>query len=159
MIAAGINRMNRVNEPAHCLLYVARNLFLLENLLIYECPPTPHQPLPKKTDRLDDECLQLLGRWQPCQLLAAVQCFRIVELTLTATAIRMGDVTDADVTAHHVSPADFAEMMEQGGEEYRVMFEWFNEHGYESPIDKLQAEHGLTFSRLPEYLERAGWAQ
>ncbi|WP_135306476.1 hypothetical protein [Haloarcula amylovorans] len=71
----------------------------------------------------------------------------------------MGDVTDADVTAHHVSPADFAEMMEQGGEEYRVMFEWFNEHGYESPIDKLQAEHGLTFSRLPEYLERAGWAQ
>lgn len=81
------------------------------------------------------------------------------ELTLTATAIRMADVTDVDVTAQHVSPADLEEIMEQGGEEYRVMFEWFNEHGYESPIDKLQAEHGLTFSRLTEYLERAGWDQ
>ncbi|MBX0297627.1 NmrA/HSCARG family protein [Haloarcula nitratireducens] len=78
------------------------------------------------------------------------------ELTLTATAIRMADVTGVDVTANHVSPADLAEMMDQGGEEYRVMFEWFNEHGYESPIDKLQAEHGLTFSRLTEYLERTG---
>ncbi|WP_224450459.1 NmrA/HSCARG family protein [Haloprofundus salilacus] len=81
------------------------------------------------------------------------------ELTLTATAIRMADVTGVDVTAQHVAPADLEEMMEQGGEEYRVMFEWFNEHGYESPIDKLQADHGLSFSRLTAYLERAGWNQ
>lgn len=79
------------------------------------------------------------------------------ELTLTATAIRMADVTGVDVTARHVTPAALEEGMEQFGEEYRVMFEWFNEHGYESPIDKLQAEHGLRFSRLKEYLERAGW--
>ena len=81
------------------------------------------------------------------------------ELTLTATAIRMADVTGVDVTAQHISPADLEEMMEQGGEEYRVMFEWFNEYGYESPIDKLQADHGLRFSRLTEYLQRAGWGQ
>ncbi|QLG61244.1 NmrA/HSCARG family protein [Halorarum salinum] len=79
------------------------------------------------------------------------------ELTLTATAIRMADVTGVDVTAQHVPPAALEEGMEQFGEEYRVMFEWFNEHGYESPIDELQAEHGLKFSRLEEYLERAGW--
>ncbi|WP_224448728.1 NmrA/HSCARG family protein [Haloprofundus salilacus] len=81
------------------------------------------------------------------------------ELTLTATAIRMADVTGVDVTARHLTPIDLEEMMGQAGEEYRVMFEWFNEHGYESPIDTLQAEHGLTFSRLTEYLERAGWGQ
>lgn len=81
------------------------------------------------------------------------------ELTLTATAIRMADVTDIDVTAQHITPADLEDMMGEGGEEYRVMFEWFNEHGYESPIDTLQAEHELTFSRLTEYLERANWTQ
>lgn len=79
------------------------------------------------------------------------------ELTLTATAIRMADVTGVDVTAQHVPPAALEEGMDQFGEEYRVMFEWFNEHGYESPIDTLQAEHELAFSRLEEYLERAGW--
>lgn len=81
------------------------------------------------------------------------------ELTLTAAAIRMGDVVGHDVVAHHVDPAALEEMMGAVGEEYRVMFEWFNQYGYESPIDQLQADHDLEFSRLEEYLERAGWGQ
>jgi uncharacterized protein YbjT (DUF2867 family) len=81
------------------------------------------------------------------------------ELTLTAAALRMGDVTGVDVVAEHVPPAALEEAMGEVGEEYRVMFEWFNEYGYESPIDQLQADHGLRFSRLEDYLERAGWGQ
>lgn len=81
------------------------------------------------------------------------------ELTLTAAAIRMSDVTGVDVIAQHVPSAALEEAMGEVGEEYRVMFEWFNEHGYESPIDQLQAEHGMRFSRLEDYLERAGWGQ
>lgn len=79
------------------------------------------------------------------------------ELTLRAAALRVGDVTGVDVTAEHVPPAALEEAMGDVGEEFRVMFEWFNEAGYESEIDRLQAEHGLRFSRLDDYLERAGW--
>ena len=78
------------------------------------------------------------------------------ELTLRAAALRFRDVTGVDVTAMHV-PMDALEA--EMGEEYRVMFEWFDEYGYESPIDELESEHGLSFTRLDGYLRREGWAQ
>lgn len=80
------------------------------------------------------------------------------ELTLRAAAARVADVTGRDVRAQHLDPAVLEEAMGEVGTEYRVMFEWFNEHGYEAAIDELQAEHDLDLTRLTEYLERAGWA-
>ncbi len=79
------------------------------------------------------------------------------ELTLRAAAKRVGDVTGLNVRAHHLDPAVLEEAMGEVGEEYRVMFEWFNDAGYESPIDELQADHDLDLTRLEEYLDRAGW--
>jgi len=79
------------------------------------------------------------------------------ELTLRAAATRVADVTGREVRAHHLDPAVLEEAMGEVGEEYRVMFEWFNESGYESPIDDLQADHDLDLTRLEEYLARAGW--
>lgn len=79
------------------------------------------------------------------------------ELTLTATALRVGDAAGVDVFAEHLPPAALEEAMGDLGYEYRVMFEWFNEHGYEAEIDRLQADHGLDLTRLDDYLERAGW--
>ncbi len=79
------------------------------------------------------------------------------ELTLRAAAKRVADVTGREVRAHHLDPAVLEEAMGEVGEEYRVMFEWFNEFGYESPIDDLQADHDLQLTRLEEYLEDAGW--
>jgi NmrA-like family. len=79
------------------------------------------------------------------------------ELTLRAAATRVADVTGREVRAHHLDPAVLEEAMGEVGEEYRVMFEWFNEFGYESPIDELQTDHDLDLTRLEEYLQRAGW--
>ncbi|WP_306055015.1 NmrA/HSCARG family protein [Natronococcus wangiae] len=74
------------------------------------------------------------------------------ELPLRAMAVRFADALETDVRAHHLSIDD---VRESQGEEYAVMFEWFNEHGYESPIDDLQVEHDVDFHRLEDYLERA----
>ena len=73
------------------------------------------------------------------------------ELTLRAMAIRFADVLGVDVRASHLS-IDEVESMQ--GEEYAVMFEWFNEAGYESPIDDLRGEHDVEFYRLAEYVAR-----
>ncbi len=73
------------------------------------------------------------------------------ELTLRAMAVRFADALGSEVRAHHLSIDD---VREHQGEEYAVMFEWFNEAGYESPIDELQADHDVAFNRFEEYLER-----
>ncbi|MEY7852152.1 NmrA/HSCARG family protein [Natrarchaeobius sp. A-rgal3] len=73
------------------------------------------------------------------------------ELTLRAMAARFGDHLDAPVRANHLSIDDIEESQ---GEAYAVMFEWFNEAGYESPIDELRADHDVSFNRLETYLER-----
>ena len=65
-------------------------------------------------------------------------------------------VMRTDVEPRHV-PIDVAR--EQMGEEYAVMFEWFNEHGYEADIDALGREHDIDLSSLEEYLREYGWAQ
>lgn len=71
------------------------------------------------------------------------------ELTLRSMAIRFADVLGTDVRAQHMSIDDVREIQ---GEEYAVMFEWFNEAGYESPIDELRADHDVDFYRLEEYV-------
>ncbi|WP_290811666.1 NmrA/HSCARG family protein [Halovivax sp.] len=71
------------------------------------------------------------------------------ELTLRAMAIRFADVLDVPVRAEHLSIDDVREAQ---GEEFAVMFEWFNEAGYESPLDELRAAHDVDFYRLEEYV-------
>ena len=78
------------------------------------------------------------------------------EGTLEEMARVFTEVTGTDVEAQHV-PIDAAR--EQMGEEYAVMFEWFNEHGYEADIDALGREHDIDLSSLEEYLREYGWAQ
>lgn len=78
------------------------------------------------------------------------------EGTLEEMAGIFTEVTGTDVEAQHV-PIDAAR--EQMGEEYAVMFEWFNEHGYEADIDALGREHDIDLSSLEEYLREYGWAQ
>ncbi|SFS38873.1 NmrA/HSCARG family protein [Halostagnicola kamekurae] len=73
------------------------------------------------------------------------------ELPLRAMAIRFADALERPVRAQHLSIDDVEESQ---GEEYAVMFEWFNDAGYESPIDDLRAEFDVSFNRLETYLER-----
>ena len=65
-------------------------------------------------------------------------------------------VMSTDVEPQHV-PMDVAR--EQMGEEYAVMFEWFNESGYDADIEALQNEHDLETADLETYLSENNWAQ
>lgn len=73
------------------------------------------------------------------------------ELTLRSMAVRFADSLGTTVRADHLP---VGEIEESQGEEYAAMFEWFNDHGYESPLDELQADHHVVFTRLEEYLAR-----
>ncbi|WP_252701264.1 NmrA/HSCARG family protein [Natronosalvus vescus] len=86
-------------------------------------------------DRYIDEAFELAGD----------------ELTVRAMAVRFADALGSGVRAQHLS---IDEVEEHQGEEYAVMFEWFNEYGYESPMDEIQAEHAVDFNRLEDYLVR-----
>lgn len=78
------------------------------------------------------------------------------ELTLEAMASRFADVTGRAIRAQHLTIEQLREAM---GDEYAVMFEWFNEHGYEAPLSQLRADHDVGFTRLEIYLEREGWGK
>lgn len=78
------------------------------------------------------------------------------ELTLDAIASRFTDVTGRSIRADHLTIDQVREAM---GDEYAVMFEWFNEHGYEANLSELRAEHDVDFTTLEAYLEREGWAK
>ncbi len=73
------------------------------------------------------------------------------ELTLESMAVRFGDALETGVRAEHLSIPDVEAAQ---GEEFAVMFEWFNEQGYQAPIDALQADHDVDFTRLEGTLER-----
>ena len=45
------------------------------------------------------------------------------------------------------------------GEEYAVMFEWFNEHGYEADIEELRNEHDIEIVDFEAYLTKNGWTE
>lgn len=76
------------------------------------------------------------------------------EVTLQGAAARFGDVMGIDVQAN---PLSIEEVEASQGEEYAVMFRWFNEEGYEADIGSLRAEHEVSWNRLETFLEREGW--
>lgn len=78
------------------------------------------------------------------------------ELTLQAAAVRLTEVIGRQVDAQHLSSSQVEAGM---GEEYRVMFDWFNEHGYESDLTALRAEHDVDWTLFEAYLEREGWGK
>lgn len=47
---------------------------------------------------------------------------------------------------------DIDDYRAQAGDELADMFQWFNDVGYDSDIDELQAAYGLDCHTLPEYL-------
>ncbi|MFC7079776.1 NmrA/HSCARG family protein [Halorussus caseinilyticus] len=77
------------------------------------------------------------------------------EHTLESAAETFSDVLGHEVEAVHVPIDEFREQM---GEEYAVMFEWFNEHGYEADIEALRTDHDVGFTPLAEYLRERGWS-
>ncbi len=75
------------------------------------------------------------------------------ERTMEEIAETFSDVIGRRVTYQQVPWDDFRE---QAGEEYAVMYRWFEEEGYEADIDSLEKEHpGLT--KFDEYLVAHGW--
>ena len=76
------------------------------------------------------------------------------EHTLESAAEVFSSVLGRDVEPVHVPIEEFREQM---GEEYAVMFEWFNEHGYEADIESLRADHDVAFTDLETYLREHGW--
>ncbi|ODR79873.1 NmrA family protein [Haladaptatus sp. W1] len=76
------------------------------------------------------------------------------EHTLENAAIVFSAVLGREVEVQHV-PID--DLREQMGDEYAVMFEWFNEHGYEADIEGLRENHDVEFTELEGYLREQGW--
>lgn len=75
------------------------------------------------------------------------------EHTVESAAETFSSVLDQTVEPIHVPIEDVREQM---GEEYAVMFEWFNEEGYDSDIDALRADHDVSFTDLETYV-RHDW--
>ncbi|WP_396610984.1 NmrA/HSCARG family protein [Haloferax sp. S1W] len=76
------------------------------------------------------------------------------ELALEETAAVFSKVTSVDVEAVHVPIEDASEAF---GEEFAMMFEWFNEVGYDADIDALEERFGFEFTDLETYLHEHGW--
>jgi uncharacterized protein YbjT (DUF2867 family) len=76
------------------------------------------------------------------------------ELTLAETADLLSEVTGVDVDAVHVPTED---AVEDFGEEFTVMCEWFNEVGYKADVETLEETFGFEFTDLETYLHEHGW--
>lgn len=76
------------------------------------------------------------------------------EKNLERMARTFSDVVDTEVEAVHL-PLDQVEA--QMGEEFAVMFEWFNEHGYTTDLDEAAETFGFEFTQLRDYLHKHGW--
>ena len=75
------------------------------------------------------------------------------ELTMPEIAGTFSRVIGRDVDYFQVPWEGFEEQM---GEEYAVMYRWFNDHGYEADIAGLREEHpGLA--SFEQYLRAHGW--
>ncbi|HEX5700861.1 MAG TPA: NmrA family NAD(P)-binding protein, partial [Rubrobacter sp.] len=75
------------------------------------------------------------------------------ELTMPEIADTFSRVIGRQVDYFQVPWEDFEEQM---GEEFTVMYRWFNDHGYEADIAALRAEHPGLVS-LEKYLRANGW--
>ena len=75
------------------------------------------------------------------------------ELTMPEIAGTFSRVTGREVDYFQVPWDQFEEQM---GEEYAVMYRWFNDYGYEADIAALKKEHpGLV--TFEQYLRSHGW--
>lgn len=75
------------------------------------------------------------------------------ELTMPEVAGTMGRVTGREISYYQVPWDQFREQM---GEEFAVMYEWFDEVGYEADIAALRDEYPELTS-LEQYLRDHGW--
>ena len=75
------------------------------------------------------------------------------ELTMPEIAETMSQVTSRKINYYQVPWDQFREQM---GKEYAVMYEWFNEVGYEADILALRREHPELIT-LEQYLRGHGW--
>ncbi len=75
------------------------------------------------------------------------------ELTMLEVAETMSQVTGREISYYQVPWNQFREQM---GEEFAVMYEWFNEVGYEADIPALRSEYP-ELTTLEQYLRNHGW--
>jgi uncharacterized protein YbjT (DUF2867 family) len=75
------------------------------------------------------------------------------EMTMPEIAGTFSRVIGRDVDYFQVPWEGFEEQM---GEEYAVMYRWFNDHGYEADISGLREEHPGLVS-FEQYLRAHGW--
>jgi uncharacterized protein YbjT (DUF2867 family) len=75
------------------------------------------------------------------------------ELTMPEIADTFSRVIGSQVDYFQVPWEDFEEQM---GEEFTVMYRWFNDHGYEADIAALRGEHPGLVS-FEQYLRTNGW--
>ena len=75
------------------------------------------------------------------------------ELTMPAIADTFSRVIGREVGYYQVPWEQFEQQM---GEEFTVMYRWFNEYGYEADIAALKEEHPGLIS-LERYLRGHGW--
>jgi uncharacterized protein YbjT (DUF2867 family) len=75
------------------------------------------------------------------------------ELTMPEIADTFSRVIGSQVDYFQVPWENFEEQM---GEEFTVMYRWFNDHGYEADIAALRGEHPGLVS-LEQYLHANGW--
>ena len=75
------------------------------------------------------------------------------ELTMPEIAETMSQVTGRKISYYQVPWDQFREQM---GKEYAVMYEWFNEVGYEADILALRREYP-ELTTLEQYLRGHGW--
>lgn len=77
------------------------------------------------------------------------------ELTMPQIAETFSRVTGKDINYFQVPWDQFEEQM---GEEYTVMYRWFNDVGYEADVPALKNEHPGLVS-FEQYLRGHGWEQ
>ncbi len=75
------------------------------------------------------------------------------ELTMPEVAETMSQVTGREISYYQVPWNQFREQM---GEEFAIMYEWFNDEGYEADIEALRGVHPELMS-LEQYLRSHGW--
>ena len=77
------------------------------------------------------------------------------ELTMPEVAETISQVTGREISYYQVPWDQFREQM---GEEFAVMYEWFNEVGYEADIPALRSEYP-ELTTLEQYLRNHGWEE